>query len=182
MKNPQTLGEPVCIFWYKWPRGKHEWFCLNIDCNEWPSGCFPQWSFSPAHLCGNWKQQLSCSVPVPLDLPRSSWPQVQSIGSFCGALPPCSGMCQCFEAVQWCPCVISVHLCVYWSPLVNCSTGVFAEGGWTLTLVFEDAVSVLCWLGLWDSCLAHLPNGKWHLSWCLLSEGVVSGRWCYWPL
>lgn len=49
-------------------------------------------------------------------------------------------------------------------------------------LVFAVAVSVLCWLGLWDSCLAHLPNGKWHLSWCLLSEGVVLGRWCYWPV
>lgn len=60
--------------------------------------------------------------------------------------------------------------------------GVFADRGWTLILVFEVAVSVLCWLELWDSCLAHLPNGKWHLSWCLLSEGVVLGRWCYWPV
>lgn len=136
-------------------------------------------SFFPAHLCGNWKQQLSCSVPVPLGLPRSSWSPVQSMGSFYGALPPSSGRWQCFEAVQWLAlCYPSAFVCA----LVNCSTGGFAERGWTPTLVFVVAASVLCWLGLWDSCLAHLPNGKWHLSQCLLSEGVVSGRWRYWPV
>lgn len=158
------------LSWYKWYLSSYPSFGSGFKFHS-------RASLFPAHPCGN-RQQQSCSV---LWVCQGHPGHTYNPWDILWGSPPSSGMC--FEAVQWCPHVIPVHSCAwYWSPLVNSSTGVFAERRWTPVVVFGGAVSVLCWLGLWDSCLAHLPNGKWHLSWCLLSEGVVSGTWCYWPV